>query len=173
MSPSLPRNCSGLLDPSDVWECLDTDTYFKGLMYPDVMPVSSMLLSPDGLNCVKNKEYFDPVMYNDGNNPITEPELYYDRTGKGSGSCTIGYGIRIHPEACNINKCKSLERPYENGMSRSSAEYYLINYIDFTVKNLIDSTVIISLTQKQYDAITSLLYNWNADSWKSSLHLKC
>lgn len=76
-----------------------------------------------------------------------------------AGKLTIGYGHVINYKDRNII------------IDRDDAILLLKNDIK-DIEHTIDSLVKVSITQGQFDALASLIYNWEAGKFKSSLGLQ-
>ena len=76
-----------------------------------------------------------------------------------AGKLTIGYGHVINDKDRNII------------IDRDDAILLLKNDIK-DIENTIDSLVKVSITQGQFDALASLIYNWGTGKFKSSLGLQ-
>lgn len=103
-----------------------------------------MKLSKKGIDLIKSLEGFSPICYKDveGNN-------------------TIGYGHLITIKDMLFN-CV---------ITKTQAEQLLINDLK-VAQNAINNNVSVSLTQSQFDALVSLVYNWGVHNFILSKGLK-
>jgi lysozyme len=100
---------------------------------------------------LKEIEGFDDRPYND----LSKGELRHDTSGRGQGTCTIGYGTALHDGPCN----GSADAYYKkNPISTSTAENWFNNDIA-AVEQIIQDKVKVKLTQSQHDALVSFVYN--------------
>lgn len=91
------------------------------------------------------------------------PRLYDDP----AGHCTIGYGHLVHKGACDGS-----EPPrFKQGLSRSEARQ-LLREDARPAGNTVNSLVKVPLTQPQFDALTSFVYNLGAGALAESQLLK-
>lgn len=101
-----------------------------------------MKISQRGIDFIKESEKFEPKEY-------TCP----------GGKQTIGYGHVLY-------KGENYDHlPY--GISKELAERFLINDIK-EVQTTINKWVKVKLTQGQYDALVSLVYNWGSNNFITS-----
>jgi RHS repeat-associated protein len=153
------------VDPSGHnWRCgpdgifCDNNKLNDYIYNPLVMKLPSELsLSEQGIDFIRLQEHLYLNPYNDGLNPI-DP-LFYNRTGSGTGNCTVGYGHKIHDKPCDG---RSEEDEFLN-ISPQEAGNRLkldIESADAMVKTYITAP----LTQYQYDALVSLYFNWGYHS---------
>ena len=119
--------------------------------------MDQMKISQKGLNHLKKLEAFMPNLYNDG-------------PTKDTGHCTIGYGHLVHYNPCNAAKYTS-ERQFINGITVEKATIILLKDISVAEKT-INRLVKIVLTQNQYDALVSFVFNVGSGGFASSTLLK-
>lgn len=100
-----------------------------------------MQISSTGLDFLKRWERFRSTAYNDG-----------------YGNMTIGYGHLIQPgeKFAALSQAEALEL-----LQRDVA------WAESTVNQLVR----VPLTQSQFDALTSLVFNWGAGNFRNSSHL--
>ena len=79
---------------------------------------------------------------------------YYDDLGKGKGSCTLGYGHKVHGKPCTAEE-----------LARKVTEEETMRNFDADVhaaENAVNRNVKVSLTQEQFDALVSYTFNRGA-----------
>ena len=108
-------------------------------------------LSSQGVNLIKGFEGFVPKLYND---PV--------------GHCTVGYGTLVHKGNCDG---RTSEQPYINGVTEEKAVELLGQEAGQFAKTINDK-VTVPLTQNQFDALLSFVYNVGADNFQKSTLLK-
>lgn len=101
-----------------------------------------MQLSSAGLNLIKQWETFVPTPYNDG-----------------YGNATIGYGHKIR-------RGESFGR-----ITESQARQILQTDVDWA-EDAVNRLVAVPLTQSQFDALVSLVFNWGEGNFAASSHLR-
>ncbi len=104
-------------------------------------------VSTSGINLIKQFERFMPQKYNDQ-----------------AGHCTIGYGTLIHHGNCNGD---ASEQPYTNGITEERATELLMTRINST-QQVLNDTVTVTLSQNQFDALASFVYNIGTGAWNRS-----
>lgn len=93
------------------------------------------------------------------------PELYCDA----GGHCTIGYGHLVH--LGKVGDDPQAEAPFTYGISPHTAEILL--YTDLKrAEWTIEKFVTAPLTQGQYDALVSLIFNIGAGAFEESTLLR-
>ncbi len=142
-------------------ECLDIGIKPSGrdLPYNQLMKSKSVKLNhPKDMNTsdtlkknLKGIEGFDNRPYND----LSEGDLRHDTTGQGQGTCTIGYGTALHSEPCNRPADTKLKK---NPISQATAERWFNNDIS-AAEQIIQDKIKVDLTQPQFDALVSFVYN--------------
>jgi RHS repeat-associated protein len=140
---------------------------FNTTGYPFMKSPEDTNTSQAGIEFIMQVEGLELQLYNDGNNPLTESENYYDTTGIGKGNCTIGYGYLIHAGPCNGDPT---ELPYVNGISELQARELLMMIVNASEEH-IRSLVDVKLTQHMFDALVSLVYNWGDKNFAASAKL--
>jgi GH24 family phage-related lysozyme (muramidase) len=125
-------------------------------------------ISQRGVDFLKKWEGFDERMYNDGD--LEDSPLRHNRTGEGHGHCTIGYGHLVHRGPCDQDKYRSVEKYWADKTPLSEAEAETIMMRDDIppVEAIIRRYITVQLTQTQWDALVSLVYNWNEAYFKDS-----
>jgi GH24 family phage-related lysozyme (muramidase) len=126
---------------------------------------SELTLSENGLDFIMKWEHFSQNPYNDALNPFKD-EYYWDRTGKGAGNCTGGYGHKIHNKQCD-------GRPEEDvfvDISPEKALEILKNDV-YAAEEVVKQNVNAPLTQTQYDALVSLCFNFDCVAHPSKINL--
>lgn len=98
-----------------------------------------MIISDNGLNLIKKFEGFRTAKYQDQ-----------------GGNWTIGYGHEIESD-----------ENYDDGITQESATELLRQDVA-RVENAINDLVAVALTQGQFDALVSLVYNWGIGNFKRS-----
>jgi RHS repeat-associated protein len=164
--PSGHRACSSMEDCEDFgttpmgrdW----ADLYFSKLKYPHSKSPIYLNISDNGLDFIKSQEGLYLQLYNDGNQP-NDP-FFYKVTGSGQGNCTIGYGHLVHTGPCSGDP---READYQNGISIKQANEMLRNDVEPAEKG-VRRYVKVKLTQPQYDALVSLVFNWGIDNFRTS-----
>jgi lysozyme len=97
--------------------------------------------SPSGIEFITELEGFIPNLYNDL--PV-------------NGNCTVGIGHLLHLSSCNYTDASEI--PYISGITLDQAMELLD--VDLQIaENGINSYVTVPLTQTQYDALASFVYN--------------
>jgi len=94
----------------------------------------------------------------------TRLTMYNDLGGK-KGHCTIGVGHLIHKGVCN--GLIPSEKPYLNGISTAQAKQLLKNDLN-TVQNTINRYIIAPVSQNQYDALVSFVFNVGITAFRHS-----
>ena len=102
-----------------------------------------MDLSETGLNFIKQYERFIDHVYDDG-----------------YGNPTIGYGHKVQPGESWPEKIT-----LEEGLALLALDTGI-------AQNAVNGSVKVPLTQGQYDALVSLVFNWGAGHWRKSSHLR-
>lgn len=137
----------GIIGPSTIGN-LDSE-----LIQPEPPnPSSTLQLSNDGFNFIKRHEGLPmrnglAYMYNDS-----------------AGHCTIGIGHLIHLGNCDGS---ASEESYKNGITEAQA-YDLFKRDLAKYEEAVKSSVRVSLTQYQYDALVSFTYNIGTAGFKGS-----
>jgi len=118
------------------------------------MPI--MKVSTKGLNhLIKLEGGFKLKMYND--------------LGAKKGHCTIGIGHLIHKGICTgVNPS---EKTFKNGISTIQGKNLLKNDLRIAEK-AINRRVAVQLTQNQFDALVSFVFNVGSTKFRSSTLLK-
>lgn len=119
--------------------------------------MSEMKISASGLAHLKTVEAFVPTLYNDG------PK-------RNTGHCTIGYGHLVHYEPCDSVKYPS-ESQFINGITIKKATVILLNDVAIAEKS-VNRLVTVPMTQNQYDALVSFVFNVGSKGFASSTLLK-
>ena len=96
-------------------------------------------------------EGYDERPYND----LSEGDLRHDTTGQGQGTCTIGYGTALHDGPCNGNADTKLKK---NPISQTTAERWFNDDVG-VAEQIIQDKIKVKLTQSQFDALVSFVYN--------------
>lgn len=112
---------------------------------------STMTVSDEGINLIKQFEGFRSKMYND---PV--------------GHCTIGYGTLIHSGNCDG---RDSEKPYADGVTEEKATKLLADKAA-EFQKVINDNVKVSLNQNQNDALVSFVYNIGPTAFQKSTLLK-
>lgn len=109
--------------------------------------VSELNVSDKGVEFIKSFEGFEPELYNDA-----------------AGHATIGYGHLLHKG--NITDAD--KKKYPNGISIEDATTLLKSDIEDVAESAIDSQVTVELTQSEFDATASFIFNVGGGNFKSS-----
>ncbi len=89
----------------------------------------------------------------------------YNDLGKSKGHCTIGVGHLVHKGICN--GVIPSEKPYLKGISITQAKKILKT--DLTIaESAINGSITVILTQNQYDALVSFVFNVGITAFKYS-----
>lgn len=108
---------------------------------------NNLVLSDDGFNFVVSHEGVVTHMYNDS-----------------AGHCTIGVGHLIHYGNCDGRES---EKPYKNGITKDQAFDLFRNDLA-KFEAAINDIVKVPLTQYQYDALVSFVYNIGSSAFAKS-----
>jgi len=109
-------------------------------------------VSKQGLQLIMDSEGFSQHLYDDP-----------------AGHCTIGFGHLVHKGPCN--GMDPSELPYALGISRQQGENLLRQDAQRFVQ-LVNRTVLVPLTQAQFDALVDFAYNVGFKAFRSSTLLK-
>lgn len=119
----------------------------KRLKFPKVKSPEDLSISDDGLEFIMLWEGFEPSLYDDP-----------------GGHCTIGYGHLVHTGSCNGDPS---ELEFIDGINKSDAKSLLgkdVLVAEEAVRDLIE----VDLTQSQFDALVSLVFNWGKGKMSQS-----
>lgn len=111
---------------------------------------SNLTTSNQGIDFIKQFEVFSSNLYND---PV--------------GHCTIGYGTLIHRGNCNGSESDE----FRAGISEQRATELLKQEIG-RIEGVINTNVVVSLSQSQFDSLVSFAYNVGTGAFKKSTLLK-
>lgn len=95
--------------------------------------------------------------------------VMYNDLGDQGGHCTIGVGHLVHKGVCN--GVIPSEKPYLKGISPAKAKELLKNDLAIA-ESAIHGSVTVPLSQNQYDALVSFVFNVGADAFRRSTLLK-
>jgi GH24 family phage-related lysozyme (muramidase) len=95
--------------------------------------------SAEGLELIKREEKFVPHLYNDQ-----------------VGHCTIGYGHLVHYGPIDG---RAAEQPYKNGITEAQACDLLRDDVRQKAESAIRAYVVVPLSQNQFDALVSFIFN--------------
>ena len=109
--------------------------------------IQIMQISQDGIDFIEKAENFEPFVY---------------KCSKGASN--IGFGRKL--KDCCIDLVKAI-----SPISIESARILMKKDLK-SIKKTINKEVKVNLNQKQYDALTSLVYNWGGFNFKNSRGLK-
>ncbi|MGH7814100.1 MAG: lysozyme [Candidatus Binataceae bacterium] len=114
--------------------------------------------------CYMHASYgiIDFIEHEEGFSPI----LYYT---DGADNTTIGYGHLVHPG--KINPKDPHEEPFKNGIDRQHATDLLHDDLEQAEKPICE-LVEVPLTQNQFNALASLVFNIGGEAFKNSTLLK-
>jgi lysozyme len=107
-------------------------------------------LSPAGVQFIAGFEGFSPRLYNDP-----------------GGHCTIGYGHLVHLGRCNGNE----PADFKQGISREQGLELLGRDAD-AAERAVNQKVQVALTQYQFDALVSFVFNVGAGAFGGSTMLR-
>lgn len=93
----------------------------------------------------------------------------YNDLGNNKGHCTIGVGHLVHKGVCG--GIIPSEKPYLKGVSLGKAKELLKSDL-IIVESAINGSVMVSLTQNQYDALVSFVFNVGTTVFRYSTLLK-
>ena len=93
----------------------------------------------------------------------------YNDHGSNSGHCTIGVGHLVHKGVCN--GVIPAEKPYLKGISLRQAKELLKADLR-TAENTVNHSVVVKLSQSQYDALVSFAFNVGPNAFRFSTLLK-
>jgi len=118
---------------------------------PAVLPgESATTLSQAGLQFIADHEGFRSALYNDA-----------------AGYCTIGYGHLVHMSACDGTESST----FKQGLTKSNA-LALLQADAAEATSAINSLVTVPLSQTQFDALASFVFNTGVGNFRSSTLLK-
>lgn len=89
----------------------------------------------------------------------------YNDLGKSKGHCTIGVGHLIHKGVCN-GQIPS-EKPYLKGISLKKAKELLKSDL-IIAESAVNGSITVPLTQNQYDALVSFVFNVGTTAFRHS-----
>lgn len=115
-----------------------------------VLSFLNLRTSDQGIEFIKQFEFFQPNLYND---PV--------------GYCTIGYGTLVHRGNCNGSEPDE----FRAGISEQRADELLKQEIG-NIEGVINASVTVPLNQSQFDSIVSFAYNIGPRAFKKSTLLK-
>ncbi|MBF6558933.1 MAG: glycoside hydrolase family protein [Candidatus Binataceae bacterium] len=98
----------------------------------------------------------------------TEKLVLHMYDNDGAGNTTIGYGHLVHPHEINADK---REKEFKNGITEVRADDIFREDLGKAEKP-IDDLVGVPLTQHQFDALVSLVFNIGSGNFKDSTLLK-
>jgi GH24 family phage-related lysozyme (muramidase) len=107
-------------------------------------------ISDLGVKFLAQFEARSDVMYNDA-----------------AGNCTIGIGHKIHDGPCDGTE----DEEFKNGLTEDELLYWLSVDLDLS-QRIVSGYVTVPLTQAQYDALVSLVFNIGAGNFIGSDILK-
>lgn len=111
-----------------------------------------MQISARGLDALKRYEALRLTMYDDS-----------------GGACTIGYGHLVHKKKTGMNS--KAEAPFVDGISENIAADLLLQDT-LIAQGAVNHFVSVMLTQYQFDALVSLVFNIGGQAFKTSTLLK-
>ncbi len=114
--------------------------------------MGNMKISSDGIQHLVNIE---------GGAQLT----MYNDAGKNKGHCTIGVGHLIHKTVCNGTIPS--EKPYLKGISITHAKKLLKTDLAIA-ESAVNGAITVPLTQNQYDALVSFVFNAGAGAFRKS-----
>ena len=103
--------------------------------------VKGLRISASGATFIKGWEKFKPQAYDDS-----------------EGHCTIGWGHKIADGNCASIKGTPSFEPFKNGLEQSAADGYFDRDVK-VVEAIVRSAVQVPMSQNEYDALVSLVYN--------------
>lgn len=166
-SPSTPDIPASAQTPVPVAQPSTTATSILDQIFATPCPTPTWMLtpmltltpgpmhtSPDGLQHIKDWEGRQLQPYNDGE--VEGTDLFYNRTGRGNGHCTVGWGHVIHQGPCDGSPSEDY---YLSITPKQADDIFIEDLIKAEVE--VNKRIKVQLTQSQYDAIVSLFFNWN------------
>ena len=146
--PEIKYTCTVTPIPSD-----NLDLYFASLPEPYAKMPAEWTTSERGIEFIKYYEGPGPTMYNDAGN-----------------NCTIGHGHLVHPDRCGLEKYRDTEEYWKKKEPLSLADADLIMRRDDlpVIESVVRRYINVKLTQTQWDALVSLVYNWNEGDFSKS-----
>ncbi|KAF5091608.1 Phage lysozyme [anaerobic digester metagenome] len=111
---------------------------------------NNLKISDRGVAFIKQHENFSNILYLDV-----------------AGHCSIGYGTMVHRGGCDGTEPDE----YKSGISQKRAEELLRIQIGI-IERVVNSRVMVSLTQSEFDALVSFSYNVGTGAFKKSTLLK-
>jgi lysozyme len=87
--------------------------------------------------------------------------MYCDAAGR----CTIGFGHLVHRGGLGADP--AAEAPFKHGISQQDAVTLLLKDINHA-ESVLEKFVYVPLTQPQYDALVSFVFNVGADAFEES-----
>jgi lysozyme len=106
---------------------------------PKIQSPEDLSTSDAGLEFIMKWEGFDGALYDDP-----------------GGNCTIGYGHLVHAGGCNGD---ASENGFTNGLSSDEAKSVLQEDV-MVSEEAVRDLVKVKVTQSQFDALVSLVFNW-------------
>jgi lysozyme len=113
--------------------------------------MSDMKISKEGIADLTVSEGFSKSLYDDG--------------GKGKGHCTIGYGHLVHHGICDGKDKRELE--YLDKITKKEGKGLLAVDVGWAEK-VVNKVVKVELTQGQFDAFVSFVYNIGSGNFSKS-----
>ncbi len=104
-------------------------------------PVTSLRVSPQGLDFIKGYEKLSLKAYDDS-----------------EGYATIGWGHLIDHSSCAALKGSAAMKPFVNGLTRQQADALLAEDV-LQAEQVVKRAVQVPLFQHEYDALVSLIFN--------------
>ena len=89
----------------------------------------------------------------------------YNDLGSNKGHCTIGVGHLVHKGVCN--GVIPSEKPYLKGINLSKAKELLKGDLNIA-ESAINGSITVDLTQNQYDALVSFVFNVGITAFRFS-----
>lgn len=111
-----------------------------------------MEITQAGVEMIKRFELFEPNLYNDK-----------------AGHCTIGYGHLVHRGPIDG---RLEELPFVGGITEEEATQLLKSDIALRAEGVVRSEVKVSLSQNEFDALVSFVFNIGGHNFAESTFLR-
>jgi len=95
--------------------------------------------------------------------------LYNDSDDLSEANCTVGIGHLVHPGQCDGSDSES---EFQDGITEERAYELFASDLDNRAERYVDILVTVPLTQYQYDALVSFVFNAGSGRFENSSTLK-